>query len=136
MEKERTQNEHSAQGMFALIFFAACTFLMFNDVERVSMSSSCDNFGMDIKGFSWYESYLFGELICTHKDRNNNWHAYVRQFGENIGRKILVQGSRGKAGQFAILDNLDGVLLIVPNGTTQKYETVQEAIEQGDKFIV
>lgn len=115
-------------------FFAATTFLIFDDgVERISLSSDCDHFAMDIKGYSWYESTLFGELICTTEDQTNNWHSYVRQFGKNTGRTIWVQGSRGKKGEFAVIDNVDEVLLMLPDGTTKNIKTIDEAKEQADK---
>jgi len=116
-------------------FFNASTFLMYTDgIQRISMSSSCDHFGMDIEGFSWYENDLFGELICTQEDCNNNWHSYVRQHGKYTGRNIWIQGSRGKNGQFAVIDNVDEVLLVCPNCINQKVATVQEAIALADKL--
>lgn len=115
-------------------FFNASTFLTYSDVLRVSMSSSCDHFGMDIEGFSWYENDLFGELICTQEDCNNNWHSYVRQHGEHIGRNIWVHGSHSQAGQFAVADNSDEVLLLSQDGACQKVATVQDGIELADKL--
>lgn len=116
-------------------FFAAITFLNFSDgVERISLSSDCDHFAMDIDGYSWYESALFGSLICVEEDKNNNWHSYVRQLnGENKGREIWIQGAMEKKGEFAVIDNVDEVLLMLPDGTTKKMRTVQEAKDQADK---
>ena len=91
------------------------------------MSSSCDHFPMDVKGWGWYENSIGGELIKSLKDKGP-WHKVVRMIGKNKGRDCFIQ-----EGDFIILDNKDGVHITSPDGPVKApeggFKTVEAAME-------
>lgn len=109
-------------------FANATMWMTTQDVEAVTLSSSCDHFPHDVKGWGWYQNGVLGELIKPIKDKSH-WRGVPRQYGTNQGRSVHIQVE----GNFIILDNKDAILLLSPDGEVKapngKFNSVDEAKE-------
>lgn len=100
-------------------------------VFHMSLSSSCDHFVMDVDGFRWCENDIIGSFIIKESD-DKQWHRIVRHHGKNKGRDVWIQGARKVPGHFIVLDNIDKVAVIYPDGEIlpkKKLETPQDAMD-------